>query len=117
MVIWRRLVRVIRSRAVRLQLLAIVLAIRMLLRLLRFLGLINLLMMVNSALLLRRFRAVKTYIVNDNEFENAHAQGQWCLLSLNVSNVQNDAQEFSASDQYLYDDSGKQFSADTVRGQ
>ena len=30
-----------------------------------------------------------------------------------VSNVQNEAQEFSASDQYLYDDSGKQFSADT----
>ncbi len=59
------------------------------------------------------FSCGKTYIVNDNEFENAHAQGQWCLLSLNVSNVQNEAQEFGSSDQYLYDDSGKQFSADT----
>ncbi len=59
------------------------------------------------------FTCGKTYFVNDNEFENAHAQGQWCLLSLNVSNVQNEAQQFSASDQYLYDDSGKQFSADT----
>src|SRR5258708_23860910 len=39
------------------------------------------------------FSCGKTYIVNDNEFENAHAQGQWCLLSLNVSNVQNEAQE------------------------
>jgi hypothetical protein len=59
------------------------------------------------------FSCGKTYLVNDNEFENAHAQRQWCLLSLNVSNVQNEAQEFGSSDQYLYDDSGKQFSADT----
>jgi len=60
------------------------------------------------------FTCGQTYLVNDNGFEDAHAQGQWCLLSLNVSNVQNEAQQFSASDQYLYDDSGKQFSSDTT---
>jgi Domain of unknown function (DUF4352) len=51
--------------------------------------------------------------VNDNEFENATAQGQWCLLSLNYSNIGSEAQTFETSSQYVYDASGKQYSADT----
>jgi len=51
--------------------------------------------------------------VNDNEFEDAHAQGQWCLLSLSYSNIGSEAQTFETSSQYVYDASGKQYSADT----
>jgi Domain of unknown function (DUF4352) len=55
----------------------------------------------------------QTYLVNDSEFEDAHAQGQWCLLSLDISNVGSEAQEFDSSSQYVYDASGKQYSADS----
>jgi Domain of unknown function (DUF4352) len=55
----------------------------------------------------------KTYLVNDNEFENATAQGQWCLLSLTYSNIGSEAQTFATSSQYVYDASGKQYSADS----
>jgi len=59
------------------------------------------------------FACGRTYLVNDNEFENAHAQGQWCLLSLSYSNIGTEAQTFETSSQYVYDASGKQYSADT----
>jgi Domain of unknown function (DUF4352) len=58
------------------------------------------------------FTCGQTYLVNDNEFEDAHAQGQWCLLSLNYSNIGSEAQTFETSSQYVYDASGKQYSAD-----
>lgn len=58
------------------------------------------------------FTCGKTYLVNDNEFEDAHAQGQWCLLSLSYSNIGTEAQTFETSSQYVYDASGKQYSAD-----
>jgi hypothetical protein len=59
------------------------------------------------------FTCGQTYLVNDNEFENATAQGQWCLLSLSYSNIGTEAQTFETSSQYVYDASGKQYSADT----
>src|SRR5258708_7975747 len=59
------------------------------------------------------FTCGQTYLVNDNEFEDAHAQGQWCLLSLSYSNIGSEAQTFETSSQYVYDASGKQYSADS----
>jgi Domain of unknown function (DUF4352) len=67
-------------------------------------------------------------VVNDNQFENATAQGQWCLMSLSYQNTgsvsgnfesssyQNTGSvsgNFESSSQYVYDSNGKQYSADT----
>ena len=59
------------------------------------------------------FTRGQTYLLNDNEFEHATAQGHWCLLTLNYSNIGAESQTFETSSQYVYDASGKQYSADT----
>jgi hypothetical protein len=59
------------------------------------------------------FKCGQTYLMNDNQFENATAQGQWCLMSLDYQNIGSEAQGFETSAQYVYDASGKQYSADT----
>lgn len=58
------------------------------------------------------FSCGQTSLVNDNQFESATAQGQWCLLALEYRNIGSEAQTFETDAQYLYDASGKQYSAD-----
>jgi hypothetical protein len=60
------------------------------------------------------FSCGKTYLVNDNQFEDATAQGQWCVMSLTYKNVGSVSGNFSSSSQYVYDNDGKQYSADTT---
>src|SRR5260221_14747107 len=43
------------------------------------------------------------YLVNDNQFENATAQGQFCVLSVSIKNIGSVAQTFDYSAQFLYD--------------
>lgn len=40
------------------------------------------------------------------------AQGQFCLVTVQVENIGDEAQSFFGSNQYLYDEEGRQFSAD-----
>jgi hypothetical protein len=40
------------------------------------------------------------------------AQGQYCLVAVQVENIGEEAQSFFGSNQYLYDEEGRQFSAD-----
>lgn len=47
----------------------------------------------------------------DNSYENAQAQGQFCLMNVNVKNIGSVAQTFDASSQYVYDAGSKQYSS------
>lgn len=47
------------------------------------------------------------------DFLTEQAQGQFCLLSVAISNIGDKAQSFYAGDQYLLDDSDKRYSANT----
>ena len=49
-----------------------------------------------------------------NEYLIQKAQGQYCRASLKVENVGNEAQTMFASNQYLFDASGRKFSADAT---
>lgn len=40
------------------------------------------------------------------------AQGQWCVMAVTVENHGNEARHLSASDQFLYDDQERRFSAE-----
>jgi hypothetical protein len=42
------------------------------------------------------------------------AQGQYCLVKLTVTNIGNEAQSLFADNQYLFDATGKKFSADST---
>jgi hypothetical protein len=44
-------------------------------------------------------------------FDTAEAQGQFCLLQLSVENIGDQAQSLFASNQYLYDDQERRYSA------
>jgi hypothetical protein len=48
-----------------------------------------------------------------NETFGAEAQGQFCLISLSIENVGDEAQTMFADNQKLYDTEGREFSADT----
>jgi len=50
-------------------------------------------------------------LVNDNEFENATAQGQFCVLSVSIKNIGSVAQTFDYSAQFLYDANPNVYSA------
>lgn len=47
-------------------------------------------------------------------FSQEEAQGQYCLLSLDVENVGDRAQSLTASNLYLYDKQDREFSADSM---
>lgn len=47
-------------------------------------------------------------------FSQEEAQGQYCLLSLDVENVGDESQFLSASNLYLYDEQDREFSADSM---
>lgn len=49
-----------------------------------------------------------------DEFINEQAQGQFCMLSVTVSNIGDEAQALFGDNQYLLDDQDREFSADTV---
>lgn len=49
-----------------------------------------------------------------DEFSETAAQGQFCLLDVDVENIGDSAQMLSASDQYLLDEEGREFSADST---
>ena len=46
------------------------------------------------------------------EFMTEEPQGQFCLLDVTVENIGDEAQYLFADNQYLYDEQGRQFSAD-----
>lgn len=49
----------------------------------------------------------------EGEFQmTEEAEGQWCVLDLTVENTGDEARSLSASEQYLYDDQDRRFSAD-----
>ena len=55
------------------------------------------------------------YIANllkESKDFGVEAQGQYCLVSVQVENIGEEAQSFFGSNQYLYDEEGRQFSAD-----
>jgi hypothetical protein len=49
----------------------------------------------------------------DNEYVTATAKGQFCILSLNIKNIGDQAQTFDSSAQYIYDSSERQYSYDS----
>jgi Domain of unknown function (DUF4352) len=51
------------------------------------------------------------YLVNDNQFENATAQGQFCVLSVGIKNIGSVAQTFDYSAQFLNDATPSVYSA------
>jgi Domain of unknown function (DUF4352)/Protein of unknown function (DUF2510) len=52
--------------------------------------------------------------VGTNELLIQKAQGQYCRASLNVENIGNEAQTMFARNQYLFDATGRKFSADAT---
>jgi len=56
------------------------------------------------------FACGQSQLENGNEFEAATAQGQFCVMKLNVTNIGTEAQQFDASSQYVYTADGKQLS-------
>jgi uncharacterized protein DUF4352 len=58
-----------------------------------------------------RSKCGQHYLVNDNEFENATAQGQFCVLSLTAKDIGTVAGTFDYSAQFLYDADNKLYSA------
>lgn len=52
--------------------------------------------------------------VGTNQYLTKDAQGQFCLLSVTVKNIGNEAQTFDASSQKLLNAQGQQYSADSV---
>jgi hypothetical protein len=50
--------------------------------------------------------------VGTNEYLTQQAQGQFCLVNVNVKNIGSEAQTFDSSSQYLYDAADSKFSAD-----
>jgi hypothetical protein len=49
-----------------------------------------------------------------NEFLSQKAQGEYCVIQVKVTNTGDEAQYMFADNQYLYDQKGRQFSADTT---
>jgi cytoskeletal protein RodZ len=56
------------------------------------------------------FACGQSQLSNDNEFETATAQGQFCVLKLDIKNIGTEAQQFDDSAQYVYTSDGKQLS-------
>lgn len=48
-----------------------------------------------------------------NQFLNKEAQGQYCVVSLNIKNVGNEAQTMVGDAQKLFDSQGREFSSDS----
>jgi hypothetical protein len=46
----------------------------------------------------------------DDSYQTSQAQGQFCIMNLTVKNIGSVAQSFDASSQYVYDNTGKQYS-------
>ena len=58
------------------------------------------------------FECVGDTIEAENEFlDDAEAQGQFCLLTITVENIGDSEQSLFASNQYLYDEQERRFSA------
>lgn len=49
-----------------------------------------------------------------DQFITEEAQGQYCMLDVTAKNVGDEAKYLNADSQYLYDDQGREFSADSV---
>lgn len=49
-----------------------------------------------------------------NEFLSQKAQGEYCVLAVKVTNIGDEPQYLFADNQYLYDQKGRKFSADTT---
>jgi len=56
------------------------------------------------------FACGQSQLSNDNEFETATAQGQFCVLRLDIKNIGSEAQQLDNSAQYVYTSDGKQLS-------
>lgn len=56
------------------------------------------------------FACGQSQLENDNQFETATAQGQFCVMKLNIKNIGTAAQEFDPTAQYVYTSDGKQLS-------
>jgi hypothetical protein len=56
------------------------------------------------------FSCGQSQLSNDNEFETATAQGQFCVLKLDIKNIGSEAQQFDNSAQYIYTSDGKRLS-------
>jgi Domain of unknown function (DUF4352) len=56
------------------------------------------------------FSCGQSQLSNDNEFETATAQGQFCVLNLEIKNIGSEAQQLDNSAQYVYTSDGKQLS-------
>lgn len=54
--------------------------------------------------------------VGDNPVTTEEAQGEFAILTVTVENIGNEAQPLSDADQYVYDASGRQYSADSMAG-
>lgn len=52
--------------------------------------------------------------VGTNEYLTSTAQGQYCLLSVAVKNIGNEAQTFDGSSQVVYNAAGQKYSADSA---
>jgi hypothetical protein len=59
------------------------------------------------------FTCGKTTLSNDNEFEGATAQGQFCIMGLHIKNIGTESQQFDASAQNVYTSDDKQYSSDS----
>lgn len=58
-------------------------------------------------------KSIKCGVPNvGSEYMTKAAQGQYCLLSVSVKNVGNEAQSLLSSNQYLFNASGQKYSAD-----
>lgn len=54
--------------------------------------------------------------IGTNEYLTKKAQGQFCLMTVNIKNIGNEAQGFFGSDQKLLNAQSQQFAADDVAG-
>lgn len=54
--------------------------------------------------------------VGTNQYLRATAQGQFCRLNLTIKNTGTESQDLSDSNQFVYDASGKKYTADSQAG-
>lgn len=54
-----------------------------------------------------------TASVGSSQYSTKNAQGQYCVVSITVRNIGNEAQTLDSFNQYLYNSEGKKYSADS----
>ncbi|MDQ3159383.1 MAG: DUF4352 domain-containing protein [bacterium] len=52
-------------------------------------------------------------VIDDNEFLTEEAQGEFCLMSMNIKNIGDEAQLFDSSNQYVFNADGQKFENDS----